>query len=59
MSFKEDINDVAEELKEIKEEHSLAYVILQELKKENKTIKILLGLSIIANILMAIALIIK
>ena len=59
MSFKEDINDVAEELKEIKEEHSLAYVILQELKKENKTIKILLGLSIIANVLMAIALIIK
>jgi predicted CopG family antitoxin len=59
VSFKEDINDVAEELKEIKEEHSLAYVILQELKKENKTIKILLGLSIIANILMAIALIIK
>lgn len=59
MSFKEDINDVAEELKEIKQEHSLAYVILQELKKENKTIKILLGLSIIANILMAIALIIK
>ena len=59
MSFKEDINDVAEDLKEIKQEHSLAYVILQELKKENKTIKILLGLSIIANILMAIALIIK
>lgn len=59
MSFKEDINDVAEELKEIKQEHSIAYVILQELKKENKTIKILLGLSIIANILMAIALIIK
>jgi len=59
VSFKEDINDVAEELKEIKQEHSIAYVILQELKKENKTIKILLGLSIIANILMAIALIIK
>lgn len=59
MSFKEDINDVAEELKEIKQEHSIAYVILQELKKENKTIKVLLGLSIIANILMAIALIIK
>lgn len=59
MSFKEDINDVAEELKEIKQEHSIAYVILQELKKENKIIKILLGLSIIANILMAIALIIK
>lgn len=59
MSFKKDIEDVANEVKEIKQEHSLAYVILQDFKKENKTLKVFLALSIIANILMTITLIIR
>lgn len=59
MSFKEDIEDVANEVKEIKQEHSIAYVILQDFKNEKKTLKVFLGLNIIANILMTITLIIR
>ena len=40
----------------MKNEPSLAMSILRDFKKENKALKILLGLSIIANIVIAIVL---
>lgn len=56
MSLKDDVQDLKEETKEVKQEHSLAWEIIHDLKVENKTIKILLGLSIITNIVIAILL---
>ena len=40
----------------MKQEKSLASEIIHDLKIENKTIKVLLGLSIIANIVIALIL---
>lgn len=57
MSLKDDIKDVEKETKDIKEQvkdHSLAMEILHDLKVENTTLKVLLGLSIIVNVLIAI-----
>ena len=38
------------------ENHSIAWEILSDLKKENKILKALLGLSIIANVIIALIL---
>lgn len=57
MSLKDDIKDVQKETKDVKEqvrEHSLAMEILHDLKVENMTLKILLGISILVNVLIAI-----
>lgn len=57
MSLKDDIKDVQNETKDVKEqvkEHSLAMEILHDLKVENMTLKILLGISILVNVLIAI-----
>lgn len=57
MSLKDDIKDVQKETENLEQqvkEHSLAWDILHDLKKENMTIKILLGLSIIANIVIVV-----
>lgn len=56
MSLKDDVKDLKEETKEVKQEHSIAWEIIHDLKVENKTIKILLGLSIITNVVIAILL---
>lgn len=42
--------------KEEKENHSLAWEITSDYKKENKALKILLGISIIANVIIALIL---
>ena len=57
MSLKDDIKDVQKETKDVKEqvkERSLAMEILHDLKVENMTLKILLGISILVNVLIAI-----
>ena len=57
MSLKDDIKDVQEETKDLEKqvkEHSLAWEMLHDYKKENITLKVLLGLSIIVNVLIAI-----
>lgn len=57
MSLKDDIKDVQKETENLEKqvkEHSLAWDILHDLKVENKTLKILLGLSIIANIVIVV-----
>lgn len=46
MSIKEDIKEV--------KEHSLAWEMLHDYKMENITLKVLLGISIIVNVLIAI-----
>ena len=56
MGIKEDILEAKQEVEEIKEEHSLAYEIILEYKKNCKTLKVLLGISILTNILIAIIL---
>jgi hypothetical protein len=56
MGIKEDILQAKQEVKEIKEEHSLAYEIILEYKKSGKALKILLGISILVNVLIAIIL---
>lgn len=57
MSIKDDIKDVQEETNDIKQQvkdHSLAWEIIHDLKVENTTIKVLLGISILVNVLIAI-----
>lgn len=57
MSLKNDIKDVQEETKNLEKEinnNSLALDILHDLKQENKALKVLLGLSILVNVLIAI-----
>lgn len=57
MSLKDDIKDVQEETKNLEKEinnNSLALDILHDLKQENKALKVLLGLSILVNVLIAI-----
>lgn len=57
MSLKDDIKDVQDETNDIKKqvkEHSLAWEIIHDLKVENNTIKVLLGISILVNVLIAI-----
>ena len=56
MGIKDDILEAKQEVKEIKEEHSLAYEILLDYKRNCKTLKVLLGISILTNILIAIIL---
>ena len=56
MGIKDDILEAKQEIEEIKEEHSLAYEIILEYKKNCKTLKVLLGISILTNILIAIIL---
>lgn len=56
MSLKQDLKDVQEETSNIKQqvkEHSLAWEILHDYKKENTTLKVLLGISILVNVLIA------
>ena len=53
MGIKEDILEAKQE---VKEEHSLAYEIILEYKKSCKALKILLGISILVNVLIAIIL---
>lgn len=52
MDFKEEQNK--RQLKNKK--HSLSWEIIRDLKKENKTIKVLLGLSILSNIIIVLML---
>jgi len=57
MSLKDDIKDVQDETNDIKKQvkdHSLAWEIIHDLKVENNTIKVLLGISILVNVLIAI-----
>lgn len=57
MSLKDDIKDVQEDTKKLQEqvnEHSLTWEMLHDYKVENITLKVLLGLSIIASVLIAI-----
>ena len=57
MSLKDDVKDVQKETKAIKkkvQDHSLAWEIIHDLKVENTTIKVLLGISILVNVLIAI-----
>lgn len=59
MKLKDEVKEIQEETKEIEQQvnnHSLAWNIIHDLKIENKTIKILLGLSIIANIVIVLLL---
>ena len=57
MSLKDDILDLKEEVLEMQEKNkSLASEVLSDLKKENTTLKVLLGISILTNILIAIIL---
>ena len=54
MSLKDDVKDLKEETKEVKQEHSIAWEIIHDLKIENTTLKVLLGISILVNVLIAI-----
>lgn len=57
MSLKNDIKDVQDETNDIKKqvkERSLAMEILHDYKVQNNTLKILLGISILVNVLIAI-----
>lgn len=57
MSLKDDIKDVQDETNDIKKqvkERSLAMEILHDYKVQNNTLKILLGISILVNVLIAI-----
>ena len=56
MGIKDDILEAKQEVEEIKEEHSLAYEILLDYKRNCKTLKVLLGISILTNILIEIIL---
>lgn len=59
MSIKDDVKDVKTETKNLKDkvyQQSLASEILHDLKIENKTIKILLGISIAVNVLIVVLL---
>ena len=57
MSLKDDILDLKEEVLEMQEKNkSLASEVLSDLKGENTTLKVLLGISILTNILIAIIL---
>ena len=59
MKLKDEVKEIQEETNEIEQQvnnHSLAWNIIHDLKIENKTIKILLGLSIIANIVIVLLL---
>lgn len=49
MSLKDDIKDVSNEVKEVQEQHSLAWDILTMLKKQNKSL-------MLSNIILAICL---
>lgn len=59
MSIKDDILEAKEEIETLKKRNgkSLALEILQDLKRDNKTLKVLLTISILVNI--AIALILR
>ena len=57
MRLKDDLKDVQDETNDIKKQvkdHSLAWEIIHDLKVENNTIKVLLGISILVNVLIAI-----
>ena len=57
MSLKEDIKEVKDEAKKInKANRGFALEILHEYKVENKTLKILLAISILSNIIIALLL---
>ena len=57
MSIKEDIKEVKEQAQDLEtqvKEHSLAWEMLHDYKMENITLKVLLGISIMVNVLIAI-----
>ena len=56
MNLKDDINDVANEVKEIKQTKSFAYEMLKDARKENDLLKVILTISIISNIIIALLL---
>jgi hypothetical protein len=59
MSLRDDIKDVQEETENIEQEvhkNSIAMEILHDQKVENTTIKILLGISILVNIVIVLLL---
>lgn len=58
MSIKDDVLELKEEVKQMQEQNkSLATEILGDLKRENKSLKVLLGISIIVNVLIALILV--
>lgn len=59
MSLRDDIKDVQEETENIEQEvhkNSIAMEILHDQKVENTTIKVLLGISILVNIVIVLLL---
>lgn len=58
MNIKDDVIELKEEVKKMQEQNkSLASEILGDLKRENKILKVLLGISIIVNVLIALILV--